>query len=326
MLTVDVTPDTVAEAIAEGADLIIAHHPLLFGGVTSVAATDFKGRIIHDLIAADIALLVAHTNADCAKPGVSDALADALGVFETEPLEPCVGEALDKFVVFVPQSDAPAVLEAMSQAGAGRVGNYDRCAFESDGRGTFRPQIGASRISVPWARLSRLPKPGSRWSRCAACDQSSQVHCAMPIRMKSPPSTSSSSPTSLARFGPGRIGELDQPATLEAFAGVVATELSVGQSGVRIAGDLAGTVRRVAVCGGSGIRSRRRFGTRSRRLRDVRPQTPRGSEHLANGGCAVIDVAHFASEFSVVSRDCTQAGTSILNPAAIRFASRSAKS
>lgn len=298
MLTVDVTPDTVAEAIAEGADLIIAHHPLLFGGVTSVAATDFKGRIIHDLIAADIALLVAHTNADCAKPGVSDALADALGVFETEPLEPCVGEALDKFVVFVPQSDAPAVLEAMSQAGAGRVGNYDRCAFESDGRGTFRPQPGASPHIGSVGEIEQVAE--TRLEMVALRRLRSVVKSA--LRDAHPYEEPAFDIVELADIpgplGLGRIGELDQPATLEAFARVVATELPVGQSGVRIAGDLAGTVRRVAVCGGSGDSL---LAVASARGADVYVTSDLKhhavSEHLANGGCAVIDVAHFASEF-----------------------------
>ncbi|PWU55982.1 Nif3-like dinuclear metal center hexameric protein [Micromonospora globispora] len=72
---VDVVPETVDEALAAGADLIVAHHPLLLRGVSSVAATTYKGRIVHRLIKADVALYVAHTNADVADPGVSDALA-----------------------------------------------------------------------------------------------------------------------------------------------------------------------------------------------------------------------------------------------------------
>ena len=72
---VDVVPETVEEALAAGADMIVAHHPLLLRGVSSVAATTYKGRIVHRLIKADVALYVAHTNADVADPGVSDALA-----------------------------------------------------------------------------------------------------------------------------------------------------------------------------------------------------------------------------------------------------------
>ena len=88
LCVVDVVPETVAEALAAGADMIIAHHPLLLRGVSSVAPTTYKGRIIHQLIKADVALYVAHTNADVAAPGVSDALAGRLGLTDLRPLQP----------------------------------------------------------------------------------------------------------------------------------------------------------------------------------------------------------------------------------------------
>ncbi|MDM4720161.1 Nif3-like dinuclear metal center hexameric protein [Micromonospora sp. WMMA1363] len=86
LCVVDVVPETVAEAIDAGADLIVAHHPLLLRGVSSVAPTTYKGRIIHRLIKADVALYVAHTNADVADPGVSDALAARFGLTGLRPL------------------------------------------------------------------------------------------------------------------------------------------------------------------------------------------------------------------------------------------------
>jgi dinuclear metal center YbgI/SA1388 family protein len=85
---VDVVPETVAEALAADVDMIVAHHPLLLRGVSSVAPTTYKGRIVHQLIRADVALYVAHTNADVANPGVSDALADRLGLTGLRPLHP----------------------------------------------------------------------------------------------------------------------------------------------------------------------------------------------------------------------------------------------
>jgi dinuclear metal center YbgI/SA1388 family protein len=83
---VDCVPETVAEALAEQADLIVAHHPLLLRGVSSVAPTTYKGRIVHDLIRNGVALYVAHTNADVANPGVSDALAARLDLRTLRPL------------------------------------------------------------------------------------------------------------------------------------------------------------------------------------------------------------------------------------------------
>lgn len=88
LCVVDVVPETVTEAIDARADLIVAHHPLLLRGVSSVAPTTYKGRIVHQLIKADVALYVAHTNADVAEPGVSDALAARLGLTGLRPLAP----------------------------------------------------------------------------------------------------------------------------------------------------------------------------------------------------------------------------------------------
>ncbi|HKD97400.1 MAG TPA: Nif3-like dinuclear metal center hexameric protein [Micromonosporaceae bacterium] len=105
---VDCVADTVEEAVAAGADLIVAHHPLLLRGVSSVAATTAKGRVVHRLIRAGIALHVAHTNADRANPGVSDALARRLGLVDLRPLRPMAAAGLDG-----------------SGRGAGRVGQLE---------------------------------------------------------------------------------------------------------------------------------------------------------------------------------------------------------
>ncbi|MFV2101349.1 Nif3-like dinuclear metal center hexameric protein [Micromonospora sp. LOL_024] len=106
LCVVDLVPETVTEALDTGADMIIAHHPLLLRGVSSVAPTTYKGRIIHQLIRADVALHVAHTNADVAVPGVSDALAARLGLVDLRPLQP----------------SRPGTPAAGQGRGAGRIG------------------------------------------------------------------------------------------------------------------------------------------------------------------------------------------------------------
>jgi dinuclear metal center YbgI/SA1388 family protein len=88
LAVVDCVPETAAEAVHRGADLIVAHHPLLLRGVHSVATTSYKGSVVHRLIRAGIALYVAHTNADVAEPGVSGALAARLDLREVRPLVP----------------------------------------------------------------------------------------------------------------------------------------------------------------------------------------------------------------------------------------------
>ncbi|RNG28729.1 Nif3-like dinuclear metal center hexameric protein [Streptomyces botrytidirepellens] len=88
LFAVDPVQEVADEAVALGADLLITHHPLYLRGTTTVAASTFKGRVVHTLIKNDVALHVAHTNADRADPGVSDALAGALDLRPVRPLVP----------------------------------------------------------------------------------------------------------------------------------------------------------------------------------------------------------------------------------------------
>ena len=88
LCVVDCVPETADEAVEAGASMIVAHHPLLLKGVSTLAPDTYKGRIVHRLIRAGIALFVAHTNADVANPGVSDALAERLDLRNTRPLVP----------------------------------------------------------------------------------------------------------------------------------------------------------------------------------------------------------------------------------------------
>ncbi|MFF4405773.1 Nif3-like dinuclear metal center hexameric protein [Streptomyces sp. NPDC001262] len=88
LFAVDPVQEVVDEAVRLGVDLLVTHHPLYLRGTTTVAASTFKGRAVHTLIKHDIALHVAHTNADRADPGVSDALAGALDLRVTGPLVP----------------------------------------------------------------------------------------------------------------------------------------------------------------------------------------------------------------------------------------------
>jgi dinuclear metal center YbgI/SA1388 family protein len=92
LFVVDCVPTTVEEAVAVDAQLIVAHHPLLLRGVSTLAPTTFKGRIVHRLIRAGIGLFTAHTNADVANPGVSDALAARLGLTDLRPLRPAADD------------------------------------------------------------------------------------------------------------------------------------------------------------------------------------------------------------------------------------------
>jgi dinuclear metal center YbgI/SA1388 family protein len=96
VVAVDPVEVVIDEAIASGAQLLVTHHPLFLGGTESVAATTAKGRLVHRLISHGVALYVAHTNADIARPGVSDALAAVLGLVDVRALDPASERGLGR--------------------------------------------------------------------------------------------------------------------------------------------------------------------------------------------------------------------------------------
>lgn len=303
-VVVDVTADVVARAIAEGVDFILAHHPLFLGGVSSVAPIDDKGQIIHDLIENRIALYVAHTSADSARPGVSDALGALLGVATMSPLEPLAAQPRDKVTVYVPISAVQSVINALSEAGAGHIGNYERCAYLVPGLGTFVPKAGADpyvgRVGVAEEveehRVEMVLPRSKRTSVVAALREAHPYE--EPAFDITELATSDSPSSASSAVGIGRVGRMCESMTLGDFAEVVARELPTTHHGVRIAGDSAQRVQTVALCGGSGdslLSAATSAGADVYVTSDLKHH--RVSEHLADGGCAIIDVAHFASEY-----------------------------
>ena len=143
LFAVDPTIDVAREAAEWGADLLVVHHPLFLRAVHGFAETTPKGRTLATLAKAGCALLTAHTNADWAVHGVSDALAATLGLRDTVPLR-SQGAPIDRLTVYVPVADADRVRGALAEAGAGRIGEYESASFSSLGEGRFRPLEGAS--------------------------------------------------------------------------------------------------------------------------------------------------------------------------------------
>jgi dinuclear metal center YbgI/SA1388 family protein len=298
LLAVDPMRAVIDEAIGRQADLILAHHPLLLRGVNSVAATTPKGRVVHDLIRAGTALHVCHTNADNANPGVSDALAAALGLRDTRPLKPLPEAPMDKLVVYVPQAEADALIDALASAGAGRIGDYERCAWSTTGEGTFRPLAGANpslgRVGdverVPEARVEMvLP----RHRRRAVVEALRAAHS-----YEEPAYDVFELAALPGGQGGGRVGELERAESLRDFAERVATALPATEQGVRVAGDPDQPVRSVAVVGGAGdsefdrVRS---AGVDAYVTADLRHHP--ATEARAYGVPALVDVAHWASEW-----------------------------
>jgi dinuclear metal center YbgI/SA1388 family protein len=308
MFAVDPVAAVVDEAVEYGADLLVVHHPLLLSPVSSVAATTAKGRAVHRLVREDVALYTAHTNADVPEDGVNDAVARALGLEDPRVLLPTDRGELDKLLVFVPAGSAEQVRRAVTEAGAGVIGSYDSCTFTSAGEGRFRPLESADPVVgsvgevevVPEVRIETVYRRPLRRRVVEA------LRAAHPydepafdlVELADPPTTGSSNGRAGAR-GHGRVGRLPEPMTLREFAAHVTGSFLPTAHGVRVAGDPDRTVSTVAVGAGSGeslLGEARRSGADAFVTSDLKHH--RAGEFLEELGPALVDIAHWAAEWS----------------------------
>lgn len=302
-IAVDATPAVVDEVPEAG--LLLAHHPLLLRGVDTVAASTPKGALVHRLIRSGRSLFTAHTNADSASPGVSDALADALGLTVEAALEPQSEPAdLDKWVIYVPRANAEAVQEAVFEAGAGHIGDYSHCSWSVSGIGQFLPHDGATPAVGTVGTVERVDE--DRFEVVAPARARPAVLAAM--RAAHPyeePAFDIFAPVPApGDAGLGRVGTLAQPESLRAFVSRVGSALPQTSWGVRASGDPDKVVSRVAVCGGAGdslLSIVARADVQAYVTADLRHHP--ADEHRRASDVALIDVAHWASEFPW----CTQA-------------------
>lgn len=137
LLTLDVTEEVLEEAITRKANLIITHHPLIFGGLKRITGSSVVEKIVIKAIRNHVAILAIHTNLDNAIAGVNAKLSEKLGLSHCRILQPQKGK-LRKLVTFVPSGHLSFVRQAIFDAGAGSIGNYDQCSFSMEGTGTFR--------------------------------------------------------------------------------------------------------------------------------------------------------------------------------------------
>ena len=302
----DCTQAVAERAVEIGADMLVIHHPLLLRGVESVAADTPKGKVIHTLIRGGVALFAAHTNADSARPGVNDKLAELVGITPGRPIVPKDPKIVDKWGVHIPNDDLEAVKSAVFAAGAGAIGNYSECAFQWEGQGQFTPGEGSD------------PHTGAVGKTHAGAETRVEFVAPSSLRAEIIDKLRSAHPYEEPAFdvvemapthdlnaacGLGRVGELAQEMTLREFTQQVADALPETAWGVRAAGDPDRKVKRVAVSSGSGdsfLDHARALGVDVYVTSDLRHHPV--DEHLRAGGPAVIDTAHWASEFPWTQR------------------------
>ena len=297
LFAVDPTLAVAREAVELGAGLLVTHHPLLLRGVNTVAATTGKGRVVHHLIANGCGLLTMHTNADSAAGGTNDTLARMLGLLDPQPLVPAAGPEIDKLVVFVPEEYRGRVMAALFAAGAGSIGEYDSCAYWTQGTGQFRPLPAADPFLGARGEISEVAEtrvevvlPRSRRAAVLAA-----LRAAHPYEE---PAFDVWQTVGESTLGIGRVGTLAEPIGLRAFVERLAAILPDTATGVRAAGDPDQVVRRVAVCSGAGdslLAAARAVGADVYVTADLRHHP--AEEHIAERGCALVDVSHWASEW-----------------------------
>ena len=142
LISLDVTEEIIEEAAQKNCNLIVAHHPVIFRGIKKLTGNNFVERTVILAIKKEIAIYAIHTNLDNVLHGVNKKIAEKLNLQNCKILQPKDG-TLKKLVTFAPSKNAAEVRDALFDAGAGAIGNYNECSFNLEGKGTFKPLEGS---------------------------------------------------------------------------------------------------------------------------------------------------------------------------------------
>ena len=252
LLTIDMTPAVLAEARRLRSEMIVAYHPPIFRPITTLRAqSDGTESLIYKAVSGGQAVYALHTALDAAAGGTNDVLAELCGLKDVQPFDdaPAPGQR-SKVVVFVPPADADRVADAMFEAGAGHIGDYQQCSFSQPGRGTFfggpdtNPTIGrkGKRESVEELRLEAVC-PNARLGeviRALRAAHSYEEPALDIYPLAAEPMTG---------VGTGRVGALPAKTTLGALASRLKRKLKL--PAVEIIGSPKRSVSTAAVCAGS---------------------------------------------------------------------------
>lgn len=249
LITLDVTEAVLEEAIKKNCNLIISHHPLIFAGLKSISGKNATERIISKAIKNDISILSVHTNLDSVENGVSFRLAEKIGLKDIRVLSP-MKNRLQKLVFFVPVKNADAVRQAIFEAGAGNIGNYDSCSFNILGSGTFRGLDGSNPF---------VGKPGK-----LHLEEEVRIETIVPFHVmnKVVKALMEAHPYEEVAYdiypleniykkaGTGAIGDLERPIETTTF--LKNLKKILGAVNIRTTMPIKESVLKIAVCGGAG--------------------------------------------------------------------------
>ncbi|MFP4502269.1 MAG: Nif3-like dinuclear metal center hexameric protein [Candidatus Hydrogenedentota bacterium] len=245
-----ITRPAFDQARKAGAELIVSHHPVLWEPLKTLRTDAANTRLCLDIANAGMAALSLHTNLDVAPNGLNHLLAEKLGVEECTPLLAAPQAKQVKLVVFVPNTHLAVLREAVSQAGAGVIGDYTHCTFSTPGTGTFLPGAGTNPFSGEKGQVNEEAE--RRFEVLVAEARLGQVLAAM--REAHPYEEVAYDLYELNNTDPdvglGLRGCLPKPVALADFAAHVRKALGVKH--VRFAGQARRKVRTVAMLGGGG--------------------------------------------------------------------------
>ena len=248
LLTLDVTEQTVDEAIERNLNLIISHHPLLFKPIKQISPDSTVGRILMKAIRHGIAIYSAHTSLDNAWGGVSHRMAEMLGMTDIRVLEP-QSSTLAKVVVFAPTDYADTVADAMFAAGAGHIGDYDSCSYRMQGMGSFRALDAAQPFVGNIGEIHHEPE-----TRIEVIARRSNVDRIVAAMLKVHPYEEPAFDVIALdnadnRAGSGVVGSIEE-STLAELLNRLKQVFHVPT--IRYSGNDDSKIRRIALCGGSG--------------------------------------------------------------------------
>lgn len=292
LLCVDVTPEVIDDALARDANLIVAHHPVIFSGLKRLTGSTYTEQTVIKAIKHGIAIYCAHTNLDSVWDGVNIAIAKKLGLTNLEVLDPA-SDQLVKLVTFVPHKNLDEVRLAMFNAGAGKIGEYDQCSYNLQGTGTFRggdstnPHVGekGQMHQEPETRLEVIvPKP--LLSKVVKALQENHpyeevAYDIYPLQNKNP------------RAGIGVVGNLPKPQGEIDFLKKIKKIFNAGC--IKHTSLTGKSIQRVAFCGGSGST----LITRAKAVKADIFITADMKYHQffdAEGEILLADIGHFESE------------------------------
>jgi dinuclear metal center YbgI/SA1388 family protein len=301
VVTLDVTGEVIAATEGGPATLVLAHHPTLFRPLSRLTPDTAAGRVVLRAARSGVAVLAAHTNLDVAEDGTgtSDPVVRCLGLTGVHSLTASIRAASQvKLATFVPADHVDAVLDALAAAGAGSIGEYERCSFRVTGTGTFTPgpsadpysgEVGVANAETEDRLEMVLPRSQVRpvvAALRAAHPYEEVAYDLYPLIEASP--------------GLGLCGDLPQQLPLRELAEVIGRDLPAPH--LRVAGDRDRLVRRVAVVGGAGVSlagRARAAGADVLVTGDVKHHEALDAREM---GLSVIDAGHHATEVAAMGR------------------------